>query len=252
MDGGVVPKSSIVLRSPAKLTLSLRVTGIRDDGFHLIDAEMVQLDFGDDMSFAPGDELRVIDDEGSPVPGVPLDDSNLVRRALAMADTTADVVLTKRIPPGAGLGGGSANAATALRWAGFTDLVAAGDLGADIPFCLIGGRARVTGIGEIIEPLPHRSETLTLLTPPFGCNTPAVYAAWDALGGPVGEHGNDLEPAALHVEPRLAEWRDKLGDLSGQQPRLAGSGSTWFVPGAHPHPDTVVAQTIAEVGPDAL
>ena len=68
----------------------------------------------------------------------------------------------------------------------------------------------------------------------FGCSTPAVYRAWDDLGGPTAEGPNDLEPAALAVEPRLAEWRDRLGDATGATPVLAGSGSTWFVDGAFP------------------
>ena len=76
--------------------------------------------------------------------------------------------------------------------------------------------------------------TYTLLVPPFGVATAAVYQAWDVLGGPVSDNFNDLEPAALHVEPRLASWRDRLADATGQRPVLAGSGSTWFVPGAHP------------------
>ena len=86
---------------------------------------------------------------------------------------------------------------------------------------------------------------LTLVLPPFGCSTPAVYRAWDELGGPTADGPNDLEPAALVVEPRLAEWRDRLGDATGQVPRLAGSGSTWFVEGAFPGDGRVVVRTIA-------
>ena len=114
-----------------------------------------------------------------------------------------------------------------------------------MPFCVVGGRARVTGIGEVLEPLPHVDRTLTLLTPPFGCSTPAVYRAWDELGGPTADGPNDLEPAALVVEPRLAEWRDRLGDATGATPVLAGSGSTWFVEGDHPRvPGAVVVRTV--------
>ena len=131
-----------------------------------------------------------------------------------------------------------------LRWAGFSDLDAAARLGADVAFCVVGGRARVTGIGEIVEPLPFLEQTLTLCTPPFGCSTPAVYRAWDEMGGPSGEHGNDLEPAALAVEPRLAEWRDALAEASGHRPRLAGSGSTWFVEGAFPGAGRTVVRAI--------
>jgi 4-diphosphocytidyl-2-C-methyl-D-erythritol kinase len=83
----------------------------------------------------------------------------------------------------------------------------------------------------VIDPLPFEPRRLTLLIPPLGASTPAVYARWDAMGGPVGEHGNDLEPAALAEVPELARYRDLLGDASGQTPRLAGSGSTWFVDG---------------------
>ena len=70
---------------------------------------------------------------------------------------------------------------------------------------------------------------MTLLTPPIGMSTPDVYRAWDELDGPAGENGNDLEAAALTVEPQLAEWRDALSDATGQTARLAGSGGTWFV-----------------------
>ncbi|MCU0311316.1 MAG: 4-(cytidine 5'-diphospho)-2-C-methyl-D-erythritol kinase [Acidimicrobiales bacterium] len=231
--------------APAKLTLTLRMTGLRDDGYHLIDAEMVTLDLADTLRIDPsGDGLELLDAHTGLAHDVGAGDDNLVRRALVLAGRRAHVVVTKRIPAGAGLGGGSADAAAVLRWAGHTDLVAAAALGADIAFCLVGGRARVTGIGEIVEPLPFEARTLTLLTPPFGCSTPAVYRAWDDLGGPVGDHGNDLEPAALVVEPRLAEWRDRLGDATGLRPRLAGSGSTWFVDGAFPGDGRIVARTV--------
>lgn len=236
--------SSVVLSAPAKLTLSLRVTGVRDDGYHLIDAEMVSLDLVDTLELTEGTAgLEVVDEAGRAFP-VPTTDDNLVVRALRLTGRQAHVRLTKRIPAGAGLGGGSADAAAILRWAGWTDLDGAARLGADVAFCLVGGRARVRGIGEVVEPLPHLERTITLLTPPFGCSTPAVYRAWDELGGPHSEGPNDLEPAALVVEPRLVEWRDALAAATGQRPVLAGSGSTWFVEGAHPGDGRVVARTI--------
>lgn len=222
----------------AKLTVTLRVTGVRPDGLHLIDAEMVSLDLDDTLTFSPGDGLEVV---GEPA-GAP-DEDNLVRRALRAVGRTAHVRLEKRIPAGAGLGGGSADAAAVFRWADCDDLELAASVGADVAFCLVGGRARVTGVGEIVEPLPFEPRVYTLLTPPLFCSTPAVYRAWDELGGPTGEHGNDLEPAALTVEPRLAAWRDRLGDATGQRPRLAGSGSTWFVEGDFPGDGRVVART---------
>jgi 4-diphosphocytidyl-2-C-methyl-D-erythritol kinase len=233
-----VPGTTVI--APAKLTVSLRVTGVRPDGYHLIDAEMVTVDLVDTLTFDDGDGLEVEGATGLPVPG---DDDNLVRRALCLLDRRAQVRLTKRIPAGAGLGGGSADAAAVFRWAGVYDVDLAASLGADVPFCLTGGRARVTGIGERIEPLPRVDRVFTLLTPPLGCSTPAVYRAWDDLGGPTGPGPNDLEPAALAVEPRLAEWRDRLGEATGERPVLAGSGSTWFVEGSFPDAGTVVRTT---------
>jgi 4-diphosphocytidyl-2-C-methyl-D-erythritol kinase len=72
----------------------------------------------------------------------------------------------------------------------------------------------------------------------------AAYRAWDGLGGPAGDHGNDLEPAALAVAPELAAWRDRLAEDTGVRPRLAGSGSTWFVEGEFPGEGRVVARTV--------
>lgn len=230
--------SMSALFAPAKLTLSLRVTGVREDGMHLIEAEMVTLDFGDELQLSPGIGVSyrgTYEGEG--------DGSDLVSRALRLIGAERQVQVTKRIPPGAGLGGGSSDAAAILAAAGFKDLGAAASLGADVAFCLAGGRAAVSGIGEIIEPLPFQPQVFTLLTPPLHCSTPSVYRAWDELGGPRGEHGNDLEPAALVVEPELAQWRDQLSEHAGSRARLAGSGSTWFVEGNHPGAGLVVART---------
>lgn len=228
--------------APAKLTLTLRVTGVRDDGYHLLDAEMVTVDLADTLDIGPGDGLVVIGATGAPVPA---DGTNLVRRALLAVGRRASVRLEKRIPAGAGLGGGSADAAAVLRWAGCSDLSLAARLGGDVPFCLVGGRARVRGVGELVTPIPLGDQAMqeyTLLTPPFGISTVEVYRAWDRLGGPSGANGNDLEPAALAVEPRLAAWRDRLGDGVGETPRLAGSGATWWLPGRHPGPGRVVVR----------
>ena len=240
-DAGV---TELVL-APAKLTLSLRITGVRADGYHLIDAEMVDLDLADELEIRPASTTVVdyVSDDGRAFAVDP--DADLVRRALALAGRTAQVRVHKVIPAGAGLGGGSSDAAAVLRWCGFDDVEASAAVGADVPFCLVGGRARVRGIGELVERLEPVATTLTLLTPPFGCATPAVYRAWDAMGGPTGEAGNDLEPAALEVEPRLGRWRDELAEATGQRPRLAGSGSTWFVEGAHAGPGRLVVRTRA-------
>ena len=229
--------------APAKLTLELRITGVRPDGFHLIEAEMVTLDLADRLLVSPGQGLSVNGaTEGF---SVTPDGDNLVTKALALVGRQAQISIEKNIPSGAGLGGGSADAAAVLRWAGFTDLEAAATLGADVAFCLRGGRAWVTGIGQEVSLLPFEPRTFTLLTSPFGCSTPAVYGKWDALGGPRGDGGNDLEPAALAQYPELTIYRDALEEASGLTPQLAGSGSTWFVEGAFPGENRRVVHTVA-------
>jgi 4-diphosphocytidyl-2-C-methyl-D-erythritol kinase len=229
---------TVTFDAPAKLTLSLRVTGRRTDGYHLLDAEMVALDLVDSLTFGPGDDLSVVDEVvgGTGTAEVPTGPDNLVARALDLVGRRASVRMVKRIPAGAGLGGGSADAAAVLRWAGVGDPALAVQLGADVPFCLAGGRARVTGVGEVVEALSFEARRFVLLLPPLSVSTAAVYRAFDESGVPVGsrrlpEAGNDLEEAALAVAPRLGAWRDRLAEACGRRPRLAGSGSTWFVEG---------------------
>lgn len=225
------------LAAHAKLTLSLRVVGVRDDGYHLIDAEMISLALADTVQIDPSASGITV--TGPFAAGVPTTSDNLVARALRLAGRSAGVTIDKQIPNGGGLGGGSSDAAAVLRWAGFTDVVAASRLGADIPFCMVGDRARVTGIGERVEPLSASQRgdepiDVTLIVPPLHVSTPAVYSAWDQL--PERDRRgdlNDLEPAALIVEPQLARWRDRITEASGSRPTLAGSGATWFLRGRH-------------------
>lgn len=216
--------------APAKLTVSLSVTGRRRDGYHELEAEMVTVDLCDELLVDPrGDHLVVTGVEAHRVPGSP---HNLAWRALRTMGRHAGVLLDKRIPPGAGLGGGSADAGALLRWAGVTDAATAARLGADVPFCTLGGRAKVGGVGEVVEPLPHEERAFTLLLVPLEVPTAAVYRRFDDLG-PAGGR-NDLEAAALAVEPRLTWFRDLLGEVSGREPVLAGSGSAYFVEGSVP------------------
>ena len=219
----------VEVEAPAKLTLSLRITGVRPDGLHLIDAEMITLSLHDLVTIDPeGDGVTTT---GRYAEGVPSDDRNIVAKALRLVERAAGVTIDKRIPHGGGLGGGSSDAAAVLRWAGFDDPPASAVIGADVPFCLVGGRARVRGIGEIVEPLSHVDRHVTLVVPPLTVSTQAVYQAWDAMGGPASAGDNDLEPAAIRVEPALAHWRERIGAASGETPILAGSGATWWVPG---------------------
>jgi len=199
---------------------------------------MVTLDLYDEILIEPGGSGVYVVDGGEAVDLDPFD--NLVTSAAQLAGIQIGAQLTKRIPAGAGLGGGSADAAAVLRWAGFHDVEQAASVGADVAFCLVGGRAMVSGIGEIVEPLPFAEVTFTVITPAVHCSTPEVYRRWDEMGGPVGENGNDLEPAALEVAPELHETRDQLGNATGKTPRRAGSGSSWFVEGAFPEAGRVL------------
>lgn len=235
---------TVTLLAPAKLTLELRIVGVRDDGLHLIDAEMITLDWADTLTVVPGADGLTAD--GPFAEGMPLDHTNLVARALRLVGREAAVHVHKAIPHGGGLGGGSADAAAILRWAGYTDVAGAAALGADVSFCLVGGRARVRGIGEIVEPLPPGNIDVTLIIPPLQVSTPLAYQAWDEMGGPRGIV-NDLEPAAVLVEPALVRWRDRIREASGVRPTLAGSGATWYLRGhydiAGAFPDAMVVRT---------
>ncbi len=181
-NGGVTETTESTVVAPAKLTLSLRVTGVRSDGYHLLDAEMVSIDLVDSLTFGPGSGISVVDEVvgGLGVAAVPPGADNLVARALSALDRRAAVRIVKRIPAGAGLGGGSTDAAAVLRWAGSGDLALAAGLGSDVPFCVRGGRARVRAGGESVEALPFEARTFVLVVPPLAVDTGAVYGAWDA------------------------------------------------------------------------
>ncbi|MGH9102123.1 MAG: 4-(cytidine 5'-diphospho)-2-C-methyl-D-erythritol kinase [Acidimicrobiales bacterium] len=238
--------------APAKLTRTLRVTGVRPDGLHLLESEMVTVDLCDVLEISPGEGLELVW-ETRPS-DVSLGPDNLVTRALAAVGRRAKILLRKRVPAGAGLGGGSADAAAVLRWAGLGsspgDLRLAAGLGADVAFCLRGGRALVSGIGDVVEQVDFRELRFALVTPPAAVSSAAVYRRWDELGGPQGPGDNDLEQAALSVEPALAAWREALATVTGGRPSLAGSGSSWFVQ-LDPHQQEPAATTLSAGGATA-
>lgn len=156
------PGAASFERAPAKLTVGLRVVGVRADGLHLVDAEMVTVDLFDDLEITEGPGLDRLEIRGATGLPVVADDDNLVRRALRLVERSARVVLTKRIPAGAGLGGGSSDAATTLlalnrlwglNWSREQLLRIAVTLGADVPFFVGGRNAWVEGIGEQLTPI---------------------------------------------------------------------------------------------------
>jgi 4-diphosphocytidyl-2-C-methyl-D-erythritol kinase len=243
------------MRAHAKLTLGLRVTGLLPGGYHALDALVVAVD-------APADVVTITDApagvsahvHGPLADGVPTDDANLaVRAAVALVPSGVGLHLDleKHIPSGAGLGGGSSDAAAVLRALrdrfGIDDArvdEVAATLGADVPVCVRGGVNRMEGRGEIVTPLGGGPALdLVIAVPPFGCSTPAVYRAWDDLGGPRAARtldapagwaevwsptwANDLEPAAEVVAPGLADFRRTVEAACGGPALLAGSGSAY-------------------------
>jgi len=250
-------------RAFAKLTLSLRVLRRRVDGFHELDALTVSVgDPHDDIAIELGGARRgggiTLDLDGPAAAGVATGPDNLaVRAAQVLLDRADDeqraagvrIVLHKRIPAGAGLGGGSADAAAVLVAADrlleldtpADELAAIGaTIGSDVPFCLRGGAAYMRGRGERIEPTTVPELFVVIAVPRFSIATPAVYRAWDDLDGPVstrevpgpagiGALTNDLESAAERVEPRLVGFRTRLERAAGAPAILAGSGSACAV-----------------------
>ncbi len=262
------------LIAPAKLTRNLEVVGVRNDGYHLIRSEMVSLDLADEICIDPNlqegfeltDEIAWLNATGATPPAIPVDGDNLVQKALRLLGKEAAVKLIKRIPPGAGLGGGSSDAAAIFRWAGSADLSAAAKLGADVPFCIKGGRAMVGGIGEAIEELAYEELSFVVVTPMLHVSTAEVYTAYDRMAEEKVIRGtsfgsgedpcvNDLEAAALAVEPKLVFWRDLLLDIASERPRLAGSGSSWFFEAPERKAESLareISQAVLEAGLTAM
>jgi 4-diphosphocytidyl-2-C-methyl-D-erythritol kinase len=221
----------IELLAHAKLTWNLEITGRREDGFHELRSEMTTIALHDVLFVDENlDHLEVL----NPFVGeVASDERNLVVRALRLVGRRAGVRVEKFIPVGGGLGGGSADAAAILRWAGGVANDAAVTLGGDVPFCQLGGRALVEGVGERLSALPYEERALTLIMPDFGVSTAESYRAYDEMRAegwkPKGT--NHLEEPAGRVEPRLASTLAWLRAEIGPQVRLAGSGSSMFVEG---------------------
>jgi len=208
----------------AKLNLDLQVIGKRADGYHDIRTTMQTIELHDLLAITQGDG-------GFTTDGMRIDTTNnSVRKAHeALQDIThsklpATFHLTKRIPPGSGMGGASSDAAAALK--GLRKMFnldidlepIAAAVASDVPLFLHGGRARVEGRGERVTPLPPDLAWFAIAWPHIELSTQAVYKAWDDV------NGHDLTQAAQHVEPRLKPFATMLGDGW----RMTGSGSAFF------------------------
>lgn len=243
--------------APAKLNRFLAVLGKRADGFHDMELVTTVLDgiaeLEDTLEAEAAPELSLSLD-GPFGEGLTVDDSNLVIKAWRLLEAEAGrplpakLKLTKRIPHGAGLGGGSSDAAAALRLGrdlfqlNLDDarlLQLASRLGSDVPLFLLGGTSLGLGRGERVFPLrPIPLEPILIVHPGLHVGTPAVYRALSQVGYPFPEPcpalaegiappwRNDLTGAAIWICPPLAEVRAALVDTDGE-PLLCGSGSAW-------------------------
>lgn len=234
---------ALQVTAPAKLNLSLTVTGRRPDGLHELDGVWALLELDDELLLMPGGAgLRVDAPDGEPVPVLAHD--NLAWQGLVEGlggePLDACLTLTKHIPAEAGLGGGSSDAAAAWRlgrrWAGRSEhveadtLVALSRIGADVPFfAATVPVARIRGIGELVEPveLPAGIDREVVLAhPPFRLSTAAVFAALRPGDWSSG-NGNDLLAAARRLRPEIDEIF-ALVRAAGATPRLTGSGPTVY------------------------
>jgi 4-diphosphocytidyl-2-C-methyl-D-erythritol kinase len=242
------------MRALAKVNLHLRILGRRADGFHDIETLMVPVSLGDELvvETSLGRTVKVECDH----PDVPKGADNLVARAARQfsEDTgrhfAVRILLEKKIPMGAGLGGGSSDAAAVLlaldalfeTHLGPDQLEAmAAKLGSDVPFFIRQKPAVCRGRGEIIEPVPFAEKLpLLLIKPPFGVETPWAYKSWAASQSLPGSYEkeqklaewrifNDLERPVFEKFPVLAvmkKWLQEQGTV--QVAAMSGSGSTMF------------------------
>lgn len=225
----------MIVRSFAKINWSLRITGKRADGFHELETVFQTISLCDELEFRESDTLSLTCDD----PTIPTDETNLVLRAARAVNAKPVAIdLRKRVPAGGGLGGGSSNAAAALKVLGGDrdDLhELALSLGSDVPFFLLGGTAYATGRGEVLTPLPPMSEIpLLLVLPEERVNTREAYARITRYSEPLGIEAyrefasftNDFEGPVFETWPRLRQLKDRLYNAGAKWAQMSGSGST--------------------------
>jgi 4-diphosphocytidyl-2-C-methyl-D-erythritol kinase len=261
----VYAPAPFVETAPAKVNLTLRVLGRRADGYHELESLVAFAEVGDRLRFVPGGELTLAVRGPSAAHAGEAADNLVLKAARALASRVAgiglgDFDLDKRLPVAAGLGGGSADAAAALRLLARANNIPADDgrlydaarvTGADVPVCLDPRPRLMRGIGEILSaPLKLPALPVLLANPGVALPTKSVFANWRRAGAQVltldvasvvkitsreeylqllATQANDLESAAVAVEPVVAEVLAALGTLTGcRLARMSGSGATCF------------------------
>lgn len=226
----------LALPARAKLNLDLRIIGRTADGYHELVSTMLSIELHDLLEVSPTeDTLLTTGGLKLEVGGAGGGAENSVLRAQTALERAAKrrlpawFHLHKRIPPGSGMGGASSDAAAALialktLYRLDVDLApVAAEVGADVPFFLRGGRARVQGRGERLTPLPMIDAWFAIAWPGIELSTASVYRAWDEVRG---EPPNDLRRAAETVDPRIRDFATKTLKDSAWQ--MTGSGSAFF------------------------
>ena len=239
--------SSVTLPSPAKINLFLHITGRRDNGYHDLQTVFQLLDFGDTLTFTPNNSGQI--NLSPQIEGVLPEDNLIVRAARLLQQKTAgnrgcDIVLNKVLPMGAGLGGGSSNAATALvglntLWEcglPLTELADAGcELGADVPVFVHGNSAFAEGIGELLTPMEIPEQWYLVITPECQVSTGEIFSHPQltrnsspikirALSGE--QYRNDCQSVVEKLYPAVKEALDWLGDYNS--PLMTGTGASVF------------------------
>jgi 4-diphosphocytidyl-2-C-methyl-D-erythritol kinase len=268
--------------APAKVNLTLRVLGRRADGYHDIESLVVFAGVGDELTFAPGAELALT--VAGPTAGAAGDiaDNLVLKAARALAARVEGLevgsfALSKRLPVAAGLGGGSSDAAAALRLLAAANGIAPGDprlmqaaraTGADVPVCLDPRPRLMHGIGDILsEPLDLPKLPGVLVNPGVAVPTRDVFAALNlkpgtqasgadspkatALLDQIANGRNDLEGPAIELQPVIAEVLAVLRRLDGcRLSRMSGSGATCFALFEKTHAAQAAARTLHVGYPD--
>ena len=255
----------LVENAPAKVNLTLRVLRRRDDGFHEIDSLVVFASFGDCLSFSSGGNLTLRVHGPSAQAAGEGDDNLVLKAARALVARRSDIVLgafelDKRLPVAAGLGGGSADAAAALRLIAKANGLASDDpdlyaaaraTGADVPVCLDPRPRIMRGIGEVLSgPIVLPPLPAVLVNPGVALATKSVFARWKPMSSSVSAldaaaigkltdakelvrllaaQSNDLEAPAIGLQPVVADVLAALRALGGcGLARMSGSGATCF------------------------
>ncbi|QBF30407.1 4-(cytidine 5'-diphospho)-2-C-methyl-D-erythritol kinase [Thalassococcus sp. S3] len=267
--------------APAKINLTLHVTGQRADGYHMLDSLVVFADVGDDLVVTEGQAGR-LNVNGPEAGDLSMTADNLILKAADWLGVAAPLsfTLTKNLPVASGIGGGSADAAAAYRALSALDVVPGTKrdaaetemlaLGADIPVCIASDSARMGGIGERIEPVQNLPDlTAMLVNPRKHVATPAIFRALRRKDNapmspelPFFQHAqdlvawlhaqrNDLEAPAVELEPSIDQVLSSLRSLPGcQLARMSGSGATCFAVFADTATTEETARQLRDARPD--